>query len=183
MTPRSRKPITAIESLSSENKSHAFESLLEESEDDSPLLIGTSIPINSESNDLLEYVEGIVTRIDTNQLPVTITTAKQGSLTDTFKEYLMSRSGLIPSSLDDDSSFTSQPDDFVDDIKDISESEMSESMLYCLDGNTPLIESDQHLVSGCLNKKRSLNSDDSEDIVQESLSKKAYVCTIGETNL
>lgn len=60
------------------------------------------------------------------------------SLTSTFRDYLFSRSVLTESPAD--LSFSSQPDDFgpnMDDIRELNESEMSESLLYCLDGNKP----------------------------------------------
>lgn len=45
-----------------------------------------------------------------------------------------------------DLSFSSQPDDFdssgADRIEDLNESKMSESLLFCLDGNRPPTEDD-----------------------------------------
>lgn len=54
-----------------------------------------------------------------------------------FSEYLLSRS--VCTSAPVDSSFSSQPDDFgsTDDIQDLTESELSQSLLYCLNGNIP----------------------------------------------
>ncbi|GAB0087795.1 hypothetical protein DMENIID0001_021450 [Sergentomyia squamirostris] len=59
------------------------------------------------------------------------------ALSNPFREYLFTRSVLTASPAD--LSFSSQPDDFgsTTDMRDLSESEMSESLLYCLDGNEP----------------------------------------------
>lgn len=59
------------------------------------------------------------------------------SLSSPFRDYLFTRSVLTASPAD--LSFSSQPDDFgsTTDIRDLSESEMSESLLFCLDGNQP----------------------------------------------
>ncbi|XP_037952908.1 uncharacterized protein LOC119683326 [Teleopsis dalmanni] len=59
------------------------------------------------------------------------------ALSNNFKEYLLSRSVLTASPVD--SSFFSQPDDFgsTQEIEDLNESQLSASLLYCLDGNEP----------------------------------------------
>lgn len=70
--------------------------------------------------------------------PPIVTVVNPDSLTSTFRDYLFSRSVLTESPAD--LSFSSQPDDFgpnMDDIRELNESEMSESLLYCLDGNKP----------------------------------------------
>lgn len=126
MTPRSRKPITAIESLT-EAKSMGFESLLEESESNSSMHDNYA----SEPPKLLFDQYSIEQVLNENP----------DNLTETFKEYLINRNLLaghneIPH---DDDSFSSQPDDFVSstDLKDLSETQMSESFLYCMNGNNP----------------------------------------------
>lgn len=71
-------------------------------------------------------------------LPLPVSTLQPDSLTTTFRDYLFSRSVLTESPAD--LSFSSQPDDFgpnMDDIRELNESEMSDSLLYCLDGNKP----------------------------------------------
>lgn len=154
MTPRSRKPITAIESLSSENKSNVFESLLEEPETEA-----TSVQE--------DYYIGV-------PCPT-----QQESVSNTFKEYLLNRSlvitelapGEIP---DDDASFTSHPDDFIDDIKDLSESQMSETMLFCLDGNDPMSNEENS------SRKRTMDNVNDDHVLKEPNSKRLYV---GETSL
>lgn len=159
MTPRSRKPITAIESMSSENKSNVFGSLLEESE----------VENESIHEDYTNYI-GVPTSAVSCHI--------QDSVSNTFKEYLLNRSvvmteisGEIP---DDDASFTSHPDDFIDDLKDLSESQMSQTMLFCLDGNDPMSNEE----SGP--RKRTMDSDNDDQILKEPNSKRLYV---GETSL
>lgn len=56
------------------------------------------------------------------------------SLSETFREYLESRSMLTMSSPAADSSFSSRTDDFNSDL---SPSKMTDSLLSCLDGNEP----------------------------------------------
>lgn len=73
--------------------------------------------------------------------PTLVMPGNPDSLTSTFRDYLFSRSVLTESPAD--LSFSSQPDDFgpnMDDIRELDESEMSNSLLYCLDGNRPAKE-------------------------------------------
>lgn len=160
MTPRSRKPITAIESLSSENKSNVFESLLEEPE-----------------NNALQYTQENYTAFIDRPSEV-VSCYNQESISNTFKEYLFNRSVVIsevPSEIpEDDTSFTSHPDDFIDDIKDLSESQMSDTMLYCLDGNDPMINEEAET------KKRTVENIIDDHASNEPNSKRLY---IGETSL
>lgn len=53
------------------------------------------------------------------------------------RNYLFSRSVISTSPVD--SSFSSHPDDFgsAQDIQNLTESELSESLLFCLNGNQP----------------------------------------------
>lgn len=160
MTPRSRKPITAIESLSSENKSNVFESLLEESEVD-----------NASTQDEYTNYTGVPS--------TAVSCDAQESVSNTFKEYLLNRSVVITELADeipdDDASFTSHPDDFIDDIKDLSESQMSDTMLFCLDGNDPMSK------DANVSRKRAMDmSMSDEHILKEPNSKRLY---IGETSL
>ncbi|XP_050324262.1 uncharacterized protein LOC126755608 [Bactrocera neohumeralis] len=62
---------------------------------------------------------------------------KVDALSSNFKEYLRSRSVLTASPVD--SSFSSQPDDFCSpqNIEDLNDSQLSPSLLYCLDGHEP----------------------------------------------
>lgn len=68
-----------------------------------------------------------------------------GSLTSTFKEYLINRGNLTDSPKD--LSFSSRTDDYNSaDIKDLSTSKLSSSLLYCLDGNLPCDSEEKELV-------------------------------------
>ncbi|XP_049277663.1 serine-rich adhesin for platelets isoform X1 [Anopheles funestus] len=61
------------------------------------------------------------------------------SLTSPFRDYLLSR-GLMPTESPADLSFASQSDDFessAEILDQLSESKMSESLLYCMNGNEP----------------------------------------------
>lgn len=109
-------------------------------------------------------------------------------LTETFKEYLINRNLLThteePPPPDDDS-FSSQPDDFVSstDLKDLSESNMSESFLYCMNGNNP--EPDDDEAPGGSGGKKRLSEDHSLG-AYEPQTKKIYIngnAVIGETTL
>ncbi|XP_058451434.1 serine-rich adhesin for platelets [Malaya genurostris] len=60
------------------------------------------------------------------------------SLTSTFRDYLLSRSVMTDDS-PADLSFSSQPDDYDSsaELDHLSESKMSESLLFCMNGNKP----------------------------------------------
>ncbi|XP_058169233.1 nuclear pore complex protein DDB_G0274915 [Anopheles ziemanni] len=63
---------------------------------------------------------------------------ESSSLTSTFRDYLLSRSVMPESPAD--LSFASQSDDFESSserLEQLSESKMSESLLYCMNGNDP----------------------------------------------
>ncbi|XP_059607791.1 rho GTPase-activating protein 19 [Phlebotomus argentipes] len=88
---------------------------------------------------------------------------KGESLSSPFRDYLFTRSVLTASPAD--LSFSSQPDDFgsATDIRDLSESEMSKSLLFCLDGNQPqgvdltAIDDEDVTLDGVVAKKRCLH--------------------------
>lgn len=122
------------------------------------------------------------------------------SLTSTFRDYLFSRSVLTESPAD--LSFSSQPDDFganLDDIRELNESKLADSLLYCLDGNEPngdAIEDDvgdtEHLhLRQNYHKRRSsemeikVNADEEREIKKLVLhvSHQAISDGIGETSL
>lgn len=117
MTPRSRKPVflisgTNINKLPSAEK-HCMNNVEEEEETENDSLETEPLPKKSKSSD-----------------------ASGASLTSTFQDYLCSRSmvTLTPT----DHSFSSRTDDYDSaDFKDVSESKLSSSLLYCLDGNVP----------------------------------------------
>jgi len=75
-----------------------------------------------------------------------------------LREYLLTRSVLTASPAD--LSFASRSDDFggantTQDIDDFEECELSPSLLYCLDGNEPAVNSPQ----GSLNNGRKRSAD------------------------
>lgn len=114
MTPRSRKPVlllsgTNITKLPSGEKDQ-MNSVEEESEGDSL----EDEPLCKKSKNKEEEDE---------------------SLTSTFQDYLCSRSMMTTTPTDH--SFSSRTDDYDSDFKDISEGKLSDSLLYCLDGNVP----------------------------------------------
>uniref|UniRef100_A0A182PSL8 Rho-GAP domain-containing protein n=1 Tax=Anopheles epiroticus TaxID=199890 RepID=A0A182PSL8_9DIPT len=64
---------------------------------------------------------------------------ESSSLASPFRNYLLSR-GVMPADSPTDLSFASQSDDFessAEMLDRLSESKMSESLLYCMDGNEP----------------------------------------------
>lgn len=178
MTPRSRKPITAIESII-DQKSIGFESLLEESETNSPVPSRQQPANHYQKETIKQTLEQYSIEQVLNENP--------NQLTETFKEYLINRNLVahseppLPQTVDDDS-FSSQPDDFVSstDLKDLSETNMSESFLYCMNGNNPDISSG---VAGSSSSNKRLQSDTLDMGPQ---TKKIYIngdAVIGETTL
>lgn len=162
MTPRSRKPVmllgmtlnntSSVSTLSDQNQSKTL-SFREEDEysldlqatrNDSDLMKVSSLEMTATSTDSDVSTECCPpSMIHTSIQDSMVTTlppmaGNPDSLTSTFRDYLLSRSALTESPAD--LSFSSQPDDFgpnMDDIRELNESEMSESLLYCLDGNKP----------------------------------------------
>lgn len=111
MTPRSRKPVL--------------------------LISGTNITkLPSVEKDQMKSVEEEETENNSSEplYKKTKIDDSEESLTSTFQDYLCSRSMVTPS----DTSFSSRTDDYDStDFQDISESKLSSSLLYCLDGNVP----------------------------------------------
>ena len=119
MTPRSRQPVLAVSGSNNINLS------------------------TKEKTEFLTHsnTEGDRSKVDerfqsclghsTEQLNSSTRSAE--SLTDTFREYLYSRSMLTASIADD--SFSSRTGDF--DPSTVSEEKLSDSLLYCLDGGVP----------------------------------------------
>lgn len=166
MTPRSRKPVmllgmtlnnTSNASMLSDQNQSKTQSFREEDEysldlqatrNDSDLMRVSSLETTATSASDVSTECCPPSMIHTSiqdsmvtPLPPMVTTTVNGnpdSLTSTFRDYLFSRSVLTESPAD--LSFSSQPDDFgpnMDDIRELDESEMSNSFLYCLDGNRP----------------------------------------------
>lgn len=114
MTPRSRKPVllvsgTNINNLPSLQTQCNMEDVEEDTEDSKKILEESIEHNNSRS-----------------------------SLTSTFREYLCSRSILTRNS-SKNQSFCSHSDDFIttDEVNNLTGSKLSESLLYCLNGNDP----------------------------------------------
>lgn len=120
MTPRSRKPLVMLSgtnlcNLETMNRKRDSGSMSVDDKDD----------LNSSTYDSINA--------DGNQ-----------SLTNTFRDYLYSRSTMTNSPMVDNS-FSSRPDDFQSnpDLPYLSENELSDSMLYCLNGNDPNSSNDK----------------------------------------
>ncbi|XP_069705014.1 rho GTPase-activating protein 19 isoform X2 [Periplaneta americana] len=81
-----------------------------------------------------------------NEITAT-TSGDSGSLTSTFRSYLLNRSVLTASPVD--LSFSSRTGDFdtseSDEDKILDKESLSSSLLYCLDGNTPPADEDKML--------------------------------------
>lgn len=133
MTPRSRKPVLLMSGTNICNlpkmeiaRSSSISDLEEEPEDITPSPITNPITkAKSEPN------------VNTQSPKDAFSTYSEpgDTLTTTFREYLCTRSISMATPVD--SSFSSRTDDY-DSAEDIpSESKLSESLLYCLNGNQP----------------------------------------------
>ncbi|XP_011192366.2 uncharacterized protein LOC105218465 isoform X1 [Zeugodacus cucurbitae] len=160
MTPRSRKPVmvltTTTHSAGDQNQTICptdYSSLREQDEEESRHSrnsadfteteideIAAAPHVQCEDATTLEsYTElmrarqPVLTALKHDERSV----EKVDALSSHFKEYLRSRSVLTASPVD--SSFSSQPDDFCSphNIEDLNDSQMSPSLLYCLDGHEP----------------------------------------------
>lgn len=128
MTPRSRKPVllisgTNINNLPTVDKDQLLEMKKVEEESSS----GSESPERKKArSDIFDNEK----------------TEDSESLSKTFQDYLCNRSILTASPTD--LGFSSRTDDYnSSEFKNISESKMSSSLLYCLDGNVP---DDEHVV-------------------------------------
>lgn len=132
MTPRSRKPVllrsgTNICNLAKEVliRHSSISDLEEEPEEPIPLPIHLVTKAKSESNLFSTPKEKYSTYSEPGD-----------TLTTTFREYLCSRS--ILTATPQDTSFSSRTDDYDSANEDMpSEDKLTESLLYCLDGNKP----------------------------------------------
>lgn len=177
MTPRSRKPVMLLAGMNAGDQHHStyasqssFSSLREEDEEDTTeVAIATHLPQDGDSSVHAAYrsrSENAIKRmLNDTGLPacplgesstvggITSTMIGHGideetsSLTSTFRDYLLSRSVMTDSPAD--LSFSSQPDDFDSsaDMDNLSESKMSESLLFCLNGNRPSDDSEATLTN------------------------------------
>ncbi|XP_031844081.1 uncharacterized protein LOC116431995 [Nomia melanderi] len=199
MTPRSRKPVMMVSGSNlcnlanvnnswSQNVSNSVRgsnldmvgpinciSILEESHRPnsigSEIIYGESIDLEDKENFDKEAQEKqkFITSIGDDCCAVTQQSTM--SITSTFREYLLSRSVLTASPVD--LSFTSRTGDFEQsesDLNILNEDGFSDSLLCCLNGNTP--ESDTSgIASGSTNSAS--NSSEKNDEIKSSPRKRA----------
>lgn len=139
MTPRSRKPVlvlsgTNINTLHKAGQSNCVMDKMEELTENS---------VEEGSSDSLQNFrksksEGDICEPKTSKMPkINKSDTYSTSISDTFKEYLCSREMETLSS-PVDSSFSSRTDDFNStDFNDMNDSKLTDSLLYCLNGNDP----------------------------------------------
>lgn len=139
MTPRSRKPVlvlsgTNINTLHKTGQSNCVMGKMEELTENS-MEEGSSEQVQ---NFKKSKSEGDIYEPKTSKLPkMNKSDASRSSISDTFREYLCSREMETLSS-PVDSSFSSRTDDFNStDFNDLSDGKLTDSLLYCLNGNDP----------------------------------------------
>ncbi|XP_068147222.1 uncharacterized protein RhoGAP54D [Drosophila tropicalis] len=162
MTPRSRKPVMLLNALAAGNTDKQLNlSFALQDDADSSLTASPGKPeleppsLHSEDATSLGGYADILRRQQNFACINSFSSARQrtesssnsneeakpnlNALSSDFKEYLLTRSVLTASPAD--LSFASRSDDFdgasTQDIDDFDESELSPSLLYCLDGNEP----------------------------------------------
>ncbi|KAJ8920411.1 hypothetical protein NQ315_005277 [Exocentrus adspersus] len=138
MTPRSRKPVvvlsgTNINTLNKASHSNCvmdkMEELSENSTEENSLQQIQNMKKSKSDGDICETKSAKIPKLNKSE---TLTS----SITNTFKEYLYSRQMETLSPVD--SSFSSRTDDFNStDFNNLSSSKLTDSLLYCLDGNDP----------------------------------------------
>lgn len=121
MTPRSRQPVLAVSGSNNTN-------LLTKEKNEFPANSN-----NEEDRSKSQVNEHFQTCLGSSKEQINLSSQSGESLTDTFREYLYTRSMLTTSIADD--SFSSRTGDF--DPSTVSEEKLSDSLLYCLDGGTP----------------------------------------------
>ncbi|XP_017839769.1 rho GTPase-activating protein 21 isoform X2 [Drosophila busckii] len=162
MTPRSRKPVMLLAALGNIDKQQQqlfaepadedADALLSSKQLEPPVLHSedaTSLGGYAEilrrqqsfmGGSLLSSRQRTDSSSNSNSNEVELECKPHNALSHDFKEYLLSRSVLTASPAD--LSFASRSDDFggantTQDLEDFDESELSPSLLYCLDGNEP----------------------------------------------
>lgn len=128
MTPRSRQPVLAVSGSNNTNLS---------TKGKNEFLANSN---SEEDRSKSQANEHFQTCLGSSKEQVDLSNQSAESLTDTFREYLYSRSMLTTSIADD--SFSSRSGDF--DPSTVSEDKLSDSLLYCLDGGTPSQEMNSH---------------------------------------
>lgn len=124
MTPRSRQPVLAVSGSNNTNLLTKEKNEFRQASNDTEDFDKTT---KSHPDDHFQ------TCLGSSKDHTKLSNQSGDSLTDTFREYLYSRSMLTTSFADD--SFSSRTGDF--DPSSLSEDKISDSLLYCLDGGTP----------------------------------------------
>ncbi|XP_072386616.1 rho GTPase-activating protein 19-like isoform X1 [Diabrotica undecimpunctata] len=133
MTPRSRKPVlllsgTNIHTLPKTDPSnYVMDNVIEEKLETPMPNFQTNPPVKSKS-------EGDINKDTKVDVPKMNKSESDAILSDTFKEYLSNRD-IVTIYSPQDSSFSSRTDDFTS--TEYTEGQLTESLLYCLDGNNP----------------------------------------------
>lgn len=143
MTPRSRQPVLAVSGSNNTNMSTK-----EKNE-----FFGNT---TNEGDRLKSHVNEC---LGNSTEPINLSNQSGESLTDTFREYLYSRSMLTTSIADD--SFSSRTGDF--DPSTVSEEKLSDSLLYCLDGGRPSQEINSHYTRDNSHHRHETNKSDESD--------------------
>lgn len=139
MTPRSRKPVlvlsgTNINTLHKAGQSNCaldkMEELTENSVEEGGSEQVSNFKKSKSESDICEPKMSKIPKINKSD-------TYSSSISDTFREYLCSREMETLSS-PVDSSFSSRTDDFNStDFNNLSDSKLTDSLLYCLNGNNP----------------------------------------------
>ncbi len=142
MTPRSRQPVLTVSGSNNTNP------LTKEKTD--------FIPSSKDQDeaDKTNVDDHFQTCLGNSKDQTNLSNQTGDSLTDTFREYLYNRSMLTTSIADD--SFSSRTGDF--DPSSLSEGKLSDSLLYCLDGGTPVQNSSEFYPLSCPNKNNNCKS-------------------------
>ncbi|EDW61045.1 uncharacterized protein RhoGAP54D [Drosophila virilis] len=198
MTPRSRKPVMLLNALGNGDKQQNQSFLEQQDEVLTSKQLEPPVLHSEDATSLGGYAD--ILRRQQSFANVTLLTQRQrtssssnsnstelelepsimgkphNALSSDFKEYLLTRSVLTASPAD--LSFASRSDDFggantTQDIEDFDESELSPSLLYCLDGNEPAIASP--LGSLNIGRKRSAGSPLKAALVQDAVHNKENI--------
>ncbi|XP_053691330.1 serine-rich adhesin for platelets-like [Sabethes cyaneus] len=188
MTPRSRKPVMLLAGMNvgehqqtTYTNHSSFSSLREEDEEEITDAVNNVLVASQNEPNCIQMTvgsEGNTALIQSSNSSSSMTESgalnlndASTSLTSTFRDYLLSRSVLTDSPAD--LSFSSQPDDFdtSTELDDLSESKMSESLLFCLNGNEPANDEtlmNQHKIDSTVDCSNSNNSTSVNEIVLSS---------------
>lgn len=169
MTPRSRKPLVMLSgtnlcNLAQMNRKRDSNSLCNQDE-----------CLNNSGNKMCIDEDDKSPKFDS------VAQDSSQSLTNTFRDYLYSRSTMTNSPMVDNS-FSSRPDDFQSnpDLPYLSENELTDSMLYCLNGNDPDASGSK------ISKQKSFSNFDftsSDGISSAKCARKSDMSNIMETSL